>query len=96
MDSEKFKVGDLVVLNAFGRTVIVPNPARVGVVVTGPQHHIYECTSSHTTIKYCTYEVMFGSELLTDIPEDFLKRMKDADHPDNPEGLEEFLDRGDE
>ena len=96
MESRRFQVGNLVVLSAFGRTVIIPNPARIGIVVNGPTDHIYECNSSATTIKYCTYDVMFGSELLTDIPEEFLRRMETDDHPYNPTGLDEFFERGDE
>ena len=64
------------VLSSFGKAVVVPNPAKVGIIIAGPEDHIYECTNSDTTIKYSTYQIMFGLELLTDIPEDFMKRME--------------------
>lgn len=96
MQASIFTVGNLVLLSKFGQTVIIPNPAKIGIVITGPVHHIYECTNSDATIKYCTYDVMFGSELLTDIPEEFLMRMENDDHPSNPQGLDQFFDRGDE
>ena len=89
MPPSRFKIGDLVILSKFGRMVIVPNPAKIGIVLTGPEHHLYECTNSDTTIKYCTFDVMFGPELLTNVPEDFLMRMESDNHPDNPQGLEE-------
>ena len=95
MPTRKFLVGDLVILSSFGRTVVVPNPAKIGIIVSGPEDHIYECTNSDATIKYCTYDIMFGRELLADIPEDFLKRMESEDHPCNPRGLGEDIDRGD-
>jgi len=85
-----------VVLSSFGKAVVVPNPAKVGIIIAGPEDHIYECTNSDTTIKYSTYQIMFGLELLTDIPEDFLKRMESNDHPDNPKGLDKYFEEGDE
>ena len=92
MSNEPFGIGDLVLLSAFGRTVIIPNPARVGIVIAGPSDFIYECAHSAATIKYCTYDVMFGNELLTEVPEEFLKRMGDDNHVNNPKGLEELFD----
>ena len=96
MSSRPFEVGSLVVLSAFGRTVVIPNPAKIGIVIDGPCDYIYECDNSDTTIKYSTYDVMFGVELLTDIPEEFLKRMGTDDHPENPTDLDVYFERGEE
>jgi hypothetical protein len=91
--SERFKVGDLVLLSIFGRSVIRPNQAKVGIIVAGPFGKIYDCDKSAATVKYSTYDIMLGDELITDIPEDFVVRMGDDEHEENPRGLEEVLER---
>ena len=89
MEKNKFKVGDLVLLSIFGRSVIRPNQAKVGIIVAGPFGKIYQCDKSAATVKYSTYDIMLGNQLITDIPEDFVERMGDDEHEDNPRGLEE-------
>ena len=80
-------------MSAFGLTIIKPNPAKLGIIIAGPFDRTYKCLKSDTYIKYLTYDVMFGKELLTDIPDDFIERMEDDDHEENPRGLEEILNR---
>ena len=92
MSNKKFKIGDLVILSSFGLTVINPNKAKLGIIVTGPADRMYKCLKTQTYIKYATYDVMFGKELLTDIPDDFLQRMETEDHEENPTGLENLPD----
>ena len=93
MENNRFKVGDLVLLSIFGRSVIRPNQAKVGIIVAGPFGKIYDCDKSAATVKYSTYDIMLGDELITDIPEDFVERMGDDEHEDNPRGLEEIFKR---
>ncbi len=93
---KRFKIGDLVFVSAFGKTVLRPNPAKIGIIVTGPFDRMYQCVKSDAHIKYSTYDVMFGGELLNDVPEDFLERMGDNEHVENPQGLEEIFERNDE
>ena len=94
MSNESFKIGDLVLLSKFGLTVIRPNEAKVGVVISGPTFQMYKCLKSDAYVKYSTYDAMFGKELLTDVPEEFLERMGDDNHAENPKGLESLSERG--
>lgn len=93
MIANTLSVGDLVTLSAFGRAVIKPNKAKVAIVVSGPYEKDYICAKTGMYNKYFSYDVMLGTELLKDIPEDFIQRMGDDNHEDNPQGLEEILDR---
>ncbi len=85
-------VGDLVILSGFGRAVIKPNPSRVGLIVGGPYEKNYICAKSGLYTKYLSYDVMLGTELLKEVPEDFIMRMGDDEHEENPQGLEEISD----
>ena len=93
MLSKKFKIGDLVFVSRFGKSVLKPNPAKVGIIIAGPHYCMYQCVKSDAHIKYSTYDVMFGGELLNDMPEDFLERMGDDEHVENPQQLEEIFER---
>tara|TARA_Y100001970_G_C14255091_1_gene874704 strand:- start:3798 stop:4097 length:300 start_codon:yes stop_codon:yes gene_type:complete len=90
---DKLKVGDLVFISAFGRSVLKPNPAKVGIIIAGPYDRMYQCLKTKNFIKYLTYDIMFGNELLTDVPDDFVKRMEDDEHEENPRGLEKTYKR---
>ncbi len=92
MDRNCIYVGDLVILSSFGRAVIKPNPSKVGIVIGGPYENDYICAKTGLYAKYLSYDVMLGIELLKEIPEDFILRMGDDEHEENPEGLEEIPD----
>ena len=81
-------VGDLVILSAFGRSVIKPNPSKIGMIIGGPYEKTYICTKSGLYMKYLSYDIMLGEELLKEVPEDFVHRMGDNTHEENPRGLE--------
>ncbi len=83
-------VGNLIILSAFGKAVIKPNEARIGIVISGPFEKTYMCAKTGLYHKYLTYDVILGQELLKDIPEDFIYRMGDDEHEENPRGLEEI------
>ena len=84
------------ILSAFGRAVIRPNKSKVGIITGGPYEKDYICAKTGMYAKYYSYDVILGLELLRDVPEDFILRMGDDEHEENPHGLEEILDRIDE
>ncbi len=92
MSTKPLKKGDLVELSAFGRSVVKPNPAKVGMIVGGPYEKNYICAKSGLYTKYLSYDLMLGNELLKEVPEDFVLRMGDDEHEENPRGLEEISD----
>ena len=92
MSHSLLNVGDLVILSAFGRAVVKPNTAKVGMIVAGPYEKDYICAKTGLYTKYFSYDVMLGTELLKEVPEDFILRMGDDKHEDNPQGLEEIPD----
>lgn len=97
MGNRPLRVGNLIILSAFGKSVMKPNNAKVGIVISGPYEKNYMCAKTGLYVKYFTYDVILGEELLKDIPEDFIYRMGDDDHEENPRGLEEIFERdGDE
>lgn len=73
----KYKIGDLITLSEFGRLVIDNNKNRVGLIVAGPFNMIYPMSNvpKSETFSYWAYNIMIGDELITDVPQDFLKRM---------------------
>ena len=79
-------------LSAFGRAVIRPNDAKLGIIIAGPYEKDYICAKTGLYTKYLSYDVMLGIELLKEVPEDFILRMGDDSHEENPQGLEEISD----
>jgi len=73
----KYKIGDLVVLNEFGRLVIDNNKDRVGLIVAGPSNMIYPMLDipKEESFSYWAYDIMIGKELITDVPQEFLQKM---------------------
>lgn len=95
MSNDTYNVGDLIYLSAFGRAVINPNQSRLGLVVSGPYEKNYICAKTGMYTKYHSYDIMLGKELLKEVPEDFIARMGDDEHEENPKGLEEISDGSD-
>ena len=79
--SPKFKVGDLVMLNDFGRLVVDENKNRVGLIVSGATNMLYPLLSQpdHEPFSYWAYDLMMGEELLTDVPQEFLQPFDDEE-----------------
>ena len=73
----KFKIGDLVVLNDFGRLVTDNNRNRVCLIISGPITNYYSIRDTIDEEPFCffAYNIMIGDELITDIPQEFLERM---------------------
>jgi hypothetical protein len=78
----KFQKGDLVYLNAFGRILCAEiNDAKIGIIMSYPRNYYLSKDGEH--LMYWVYDVFVGTELITDIPQDFMVRLKDyADEND--------------
>jgi hypothetical protein len=80
--SAKFQKGDLVYLNAFARVLCVEsNNARIGIIMSYPRNYYLRNNGEH--LMYWVYDIFVGTELITDVPQDFLI------------GLEKYADEND-
>lgn len=71
----KFKKGDLVTLNVFGHILLSPeNRAKVGIIMSYPRN--YYKAQAETELIYWVYDVVVGNELIIDVPQEFLIRIK--------------------
>lgn len=72
--SPKYKIGDLIKLNEFGRLVIDNNKERVGLVISAPSNMLYPLTASPDEESFCfwAYDIMLGGELITGVPQEFM------------------------
>ena len=70
----KYSKGDLVTLNVFGHILLSPeNKARIGIVMSYPRNY-YKASADQELI-YWVYDVVVGSELIIDVPQEFLIRI---------------------
>ena len=70
----KYNKGDLVALNVFGHILLSPeNKARIGIVMSYPRNY-YRANADQELI-YWVYDVVVGSELIIDVPQEFLIRI---------------------
>ena len=89
-----YQKGDVVKLNKFGQTMLMPtypNVVRVGLIVTDPYDIFYPTKEDEDYVEYWGYDVLFGNQLITLIPEDFIERVVIEDEKSN-EKLEEIPD----
>tara|TARA_R100000030_G_C3170074_1_gene103021 strand:- start:76 stop:354 length:279 start_codon:yes stop_codon:yes gene_type:complete len=87
-----YKKGDIVYLNTFGTIVLEDdNKARVGIIIAGPSNYLVEDEDGH--FFYWVYDVMIGNQLIKDIPQEFMDRIINEQHEENPQGMEEFPKR---
>ena len=77
----KFKVGDLVELSDFGKTIAGDWKIKYGIVVKGPYSMGLPGEGMPEGF-YVAYDVMLGDELIKRIPSQFILRM-DKDEEDN-------------
>ena len=59
----------------------VNNSARVGVVMTNPRN--YYMSSKEQELIYWVYDVVVGSELIIDVPQEFLIRIQKDENEEN-------------
>ena len=75
----KYKIGDLIVLNEFGRLVIDENRIRIGLIVSGPTNMFYSINQiideEQEPFYYWAYDIMIGDELVTEVPQEFLENI---------------------
>ena len=76
--SGKYKIGDLVLLNDFGRLVMDDSRIRPGLIVEGPYNMIYAFTfqvfeDDEQDYTFWSYDILIGGELINTIPEDFIE-----------------------
>lgn len=78
----KYNKGDLVSLNVFGHILLSPeNKAKIGIVMSYPRN--YYKSDAETELIYWVYDVVVGSELIIDVPQEFLIRIeKDENEKD--------------
>ena len=76
----KFKLGDLVILNEFGQLVLENKLTNIGLIISGPRNLTYPLFYSADEDPFCywAYDIMIADQLLTDVPQEFLLRMVDA------------------
>ena len=87
-----YKKGDIFYLNTFGTVVLEDdNTARVGIIIAGPSNFLVEDEKGH--FFYWVYDVMIGNQLIKDIPQEFMDRIINEEHEDNPKGLEIIPER---
>ena len=62
-------------LNVFGHILLSPeNKARIGIVMSYPRNY-YRANADQELI-YWVYDVVVGSELIIDVPQEFLIRIE--------------------
>ena len=70
----KYKIGDLIVLNDFGRLVIDDNEDNICLVITNAIDKVYslDFIPEEEEVHYWSYDLMVGDKLLRDVPEEFI------------------------
>ena len=70
----KYNKGDLIILNSFGLLLRDDdNRAKLGVVISAPRNYMH-CQDT-VELYYWVYDVMIGSQLISDVPQEFIDRM---------------------
>ena len=86
--SPRFKKGDLVELNRFGRVMLYPSHkelVKIGLVMTAPYDIFYPEEGNENYMEYWGYDIMFGDKLITMIPEEFIMKPGETDETDTEE-----------
>ena len=87
-----YKKGEIFYLNEFGTVLLEDdNTARVGIIIAGPSNYLVEDENGH--FFYWVYDVMIGNQLIKDIPQEFMDRIINEEHEENPQGMEVFHKR---
>jgi len=83
VEEPKYSKGNLVILNAFGQLVIESN-MKVGIIISEPYSKFFPPNALEgIALEYWTYDVLFGTELISLVPEEFLARMIKNDDEEN-------------
>ena len=72
----------MVTLNVFGLILRShENEARIGIVMSYPRN--YYKSDAETELIYWVYDVVVGSELIIDVPQEFLIRIEKNENEEN-------------
>ena len=83
MEEPRYSKGELVFLNDFGQLVI-ESKMKVGIVISDPYSKFFPPNALEgIALEYWTYDVLFGTELISLVPEEFLARMIKNDDEEN-------------
>lgn len=83
MEEPRYSKGELVFLNDFGQLVIECK-MKVGIVISDPYSKFFPPNALEgIALEYWTYDVLFGTELISLVPEEFLARMIKNDDEEN-------------
>tara|TARA_R110001592_G_scaffold192222_1_gene438857 strand:+ start:299 stop:556 length:258 start_codon:yes stop_codon:yes gene_type:complete len=78
----KFKKGDLVELTAFGRILCVEqNNASIGVIMSDARNFCLK--EDGEVVMYWVYDVFVGNELIIDIPQNFMIKVKNNENEED-------------
>jgi hypothetical protein len=89
----RYKKGEIFYLNEFGTVLLEDdNTARVGIIIAGPSNYLVEGQNGH--FFYFIYDVMIGNQLIKEIPQEFMDRIINEQHEENPQGMEVICKRG--
>lgn len=83
MEEPRYSKGELVFLNDFGQLVIQCE-MKVGIIISDPYSKFFPPNALEgIALEYWTYDVLFGTELISLVPEEFLARMIKNDDEEN-------------
>ena len=80
------KKGDLVELNKFGTTMLMPSHSKlvkIGIVICDAYDIFYPDKDTEDYVEYWGYDILFGDQLITMIPEDFISKVIIENEKDN-------------
>lgn len=75
LERPKFIKGDLVTLNIFGQALLISNTNKVSIGVIVSNAHHSSIGLGPNTVSYWVYDVFVGNELITSVPQNFIKRI---------------------
>ena len=79
-----YKKGEIFYLNTFGTVLLdEDNTARVGIIIAGPSNYLAE--DEFNRFFYLVYDVMIGTQLIKDVPQEFMDRITNEQHEENPQ-----------
>jgi hypothetical protein len=83
VEEPRYSKGELVFLNDFGQLVIQCE-MKVGIIISEPYSKFFPPNALEgIALEYWTYDVLFGTELISLVPEEFLARMIKNDDEEN-------------
>ena len=69
---DKFKPGDLVVLNQFGVFILIDYGNHVGIVIS-ESYNLFPPMGLNHEAFYTVYDILLDGELITMVPEEFME-----------------------